>query len=84
VSEVPNKKSQETLAPALEYRLATIEALLRELIDTTRGTLRKKQKRARAAAHSAYVSVVSDPDFKPTELQIAAARRALRRSGSKR
>jgi uncharacterized membrane protein len=73
--------SLETLPSSLEYRLATIEGLLREVLDAMRDKHRKKAKRARAAAHSAYVSVISDPTFRPNELQMAVARRALRRNG---
>jgi hypothetical protein len=69
--------------PETEHRLATIEALLRELIDKVDGRGRRALKRARSVGQAAYISVISDPNFKPTELQIAAARSALRRSNKR-
>jgi RecG-like helicase len=76
-------RNDKTEQQEMQHRLATIEALLLELLDVTREKRSQKQKRTRANAHSAYVSAISDPNFKPTELQMAAARRALRRSSKR-
>ena len=61
-------------------RLTNIECLLEQVLRELRGRRRAGVKRTRTVAERALLAVQSNPEYQPTELQIAAARRALRRN----
>jgi hypothetical protein len=59
-------------------RLANIEALLDQVLKELRGRRRTAAKRTRTVGERALAAALKHPD-QPTELEIATARRALRR-----
>jgi hypothetical protein len=63
----------------LDARLASIEALLSQLLRETRARRRSASRRRATVSDRAVLAAMGDTEFKPNELQIAAARRALRR-----
>lgn len=60
-------------------RLTRIEALLGEVLGELRARRRRNGKRVRTVAQNAYLAAVNDNDNAPSELEIAAARRILRK-----
>ena len=61
-----------------------IELMLKQVLNELVAGKRRGAKRGRSAAARAYDAVISDPNYKRTELQVAAARRALGRIGRRR
>ena len=60
-------------------RLARIEGLLAEVLRELRGRRRRAGKRTRSVAERSAIAAANDTKYVPTELDKAAARKALRR-----
>jgi hypothetical protein len=60
-------------------RLARIEGALAEVLRELRARKRRSSKRAKSVGESAAMAAANDTKYAPTELDKAAARRALRR-----
>jgi len=75
-----DRDQESSMDPELSARLATLEGLMAQMLKELRGRKLKGMKRARSVAARAVEHAESDElRYKPTELQRAAARRALRR-----
>lgn len=74
----------EEIDPGIAVRLTRIELMLKQALDELFASKRRGAKRGRSTSARAYDAVVSDPNYKPTELQVAAARRALARIRGRR
>jgi hypothetical protein len=60
-------------------RLTRIEGVLTEVLRELRARKRRAGKRTKSVAERAAMAAASDTKYAPTELDKAAARRALRR-----
>jgi hypothetical protein len=60
-------------------RLAAIEGLLNQVLQELRRRRRSGAKRVRSVQERCLLAAMEETVYKPTELQIAAARRALGR-----
>jgi hypothetical protein len=73
-------RDHETLDPQDAAWRARVEGLLTQVLKELRGRRVKGAKSSRSAAARAYETALNAPErYKPTELDMAAARRALNR-----
>lgn len=72
---------EEAVTSSVHERLGRIEGLLNEVLHVLRDRKRRAGKRARTVGENAYRSVANDTELQATELEIAAARRILRKRG---
>jgi hypothetical protein len=74
-----HEAAADNFESGISVRLGMIELMLKQVLEELSSRKRRGGRRGRSATARAYDSVVSDPNYKPTELQVAAARRALAR-----
>jgi hypothetical protein len=75
-----DRDQHATLDPQDAAWRARVEGLLTQVLKELRGRRVKGAKRSHSAAARAYETALNAPErYKPTELDMAAARRALNR-----
>lgn len=75
--------AREDAVTSVQERLGRIEGLLNEVLHVLRDRKRRAGKRARTVGENAFRSVANDTSLQATEMEIAAARRILRKRGTR-